>query len=72
MGYTFKKDVEEQKNNLVKALNESLQPDGNSSSTNIDSSESTPPHKMHDISSNSNYYGSQMGSSTHNESKIGI
>ena len=27
MGYTYKKDVEEQKNNLVKALNESLQPD---------------------------------------------
>ena len=31
MGYTFKKDVEEQKANFVKALNESLQPDINQS-----------------------------------------
>jgi hypothetical protein len=29
MGYTYKKDVEEQENNLVRALNESLAPDGN-------------------------------------------
>lgn len=44
VGYTYKKDVEEQKSNLVKALNESLQTEiqgGNSSSTN-QSSESTP------------------------------
>lgn len=31
VGYTFKKDVEEQKANFVKALNESLQPDINTS-----------------------------------------
>lgn len=37
VGYTYKKDVEEQKINLVRALNESLQTDitGNSSQTNI-------------------------------------
>lgn len=38
-GYTYKKDVEEQKNNFVRALNESLQTDigggGNTSQNNI-------------------------------------
>lgn len=40
VGYTYKKDVEEQKVNLVKALNESLQTDLNiNTSTSLGSSE---------------------------------
>jgi serine/threonine kinase 38 len=42
IGYTFKKDVEEQKANFVKALNESLQPDPNASDSQFDQS----PHAL--------------------------
>jgi serine/threonine kinase 38 len=42
VGYTYKKDVEEQKNNLVKALNESLQPDVSGGSSSNGSTEGTP------------------------------
>jgi hypothetical protein len=54
VGYTYKKDVEEQKSNLVKALNESLYTDL-SHSQNITASAgnsdmSTPQQKMIDSS----------------------
>mmetsp|Transcript_34253 Transcript_34253/g.25317 ORF Transcript_34253/g.25317 Transcript_34253/m.25317 type:complete len:189 (-) Transcript_34253:366-932(-) len=55
VGYTFKKDVEDQKSNLVRALNESLQPDMGSASSN----DGTPNQKT--TSASSNFYASQMG-----------
>ena len=62
--YTYKKDVEEQKVNLVRALNESLQTDltgvGTTSSNISSEGTTTPQQKPNDVSS-SNFYLSQMG-----------
>lgn len=63
-GYTFKKDVEEQKTNFVRALNESLQTDITGGSTNMSydnglSGGGTPNSQIKstsDTSQNSNYY----------------
>lgn len=58
VGYTYKKDVEEQKTNLVKALNESLQTEITANTSANMSSESTPTQQkmMETSQNNSNYY----------------
>src|ERR1700760_1940327 len=55
VGYTYKADVETQKNNLVRALNESLQPEIGATTASSSCSDS---QKLNDTSNNSssNYY----------------
>ena len=55
VGYTYKADVETQKNNLVRALNESLQPD--IGATTASSNDSGNSQKLNETNTNSsNYY----------------
>lgn len=57
VGYTYKADVETQKNNLVRALNESLQPEIGAATATSTGSESS---KNDANANNSNYYMSHM------------